>query len=181
LNDASKPQTARAANLAFFILRHAIASFATIVAACLLWTVAYFALLLWAVAANAGLGGPLAYPGMLLVVAVAAIFASTLLFFPATALAEWVCSRARWPVLAQIPVTVGMLAMLCITMAAIFPALRGQPISADAVITGGAWFFGLSLLPIGIYWWIAQAGPLLRGAARHIPRFGTDSANVAEG
>jgi hypothetical protein len=40
-----------------------------------------------------------------------------------------------------------MLAVLCITtMAAIFPALRGRLISADGVITGGAWLFGLYLL-----------------------------------
>ena len=42
-------------------IRHGVASVATIVAACAVWTFTYVALLLWAAASNGGLGGPLAF------------------------------------------------------------------------------------------------------------------------
>lgn len=158
-----------ATTLAFLVLRHGVASLATIVAACAIWTVAYLVLLLWAIAANGGLGGPLAYPGGLLVVALAAGLASLVLFFPATALAEWACHRRSLPILAQIPLSVALLAALCILAGSAIEAFRDPSATTAAVVRLCAWVFGLSLVPIGFYWWIAQAGPLLSAALRLLP------------
>src|SRR5258705_13699585 len=88
-----------AASIASVVIRHAVASFATIAAACAIWTVAYGALLLWAIVSNSGLGGPLAYPGGLLFVAVNAAVACLVLFFPATIAAELICRGRALPIL----------------------------------------------------------------------------------
>jgi hypothetical protein len=170
MNDGARSRgTNTAATLAGFVLRHGVASLATVVAACAIWTVTYLVLLLWAIAANGGLGGPLAYPGGLLVVALAAGLASLFLFFPATALAELACRRKALPILAQIPISVALLAALCVLAAFAIEAFRDPPATAPVVARLCAWAFGLSLVPIGFYWWIAQAGPLLRAALRLLP------------
>jgi hypothetical protein len=153
-----------AVSLASLLIRHAFASFATIAAACAIWTVTYVGLLLWAIVSNEGLGGPLAYPGGLLFIGVAAAVSCLLLFFPATVSAEWICRSRALPILAQIPIAVVVLAVLCLLAGV---ALR---VSTVAIPFGAsvrdfiAWLFFLSLLPIGFYWWIAQAAPLLSGA-----------------
>lgn len=164
MNDMS---TARAVKLAMTIaslaVRHGVASFATIGAACVIWTVTYLSLLLWAIVSNSGLGGPLAYPGGLLLMAVLAAVACLVLFFPATLSAELICRRRALPVLMQIPVSVAVLGALCFLVGIIIRASTAAiPFGASA---GGfiLWLFLLSLLPIGFYWWIAQAAPLVRG------------------
>lgn len=147
-------------------IRHGVASIATIVAACAIWTITYVALLLCAVASNGGLGGPLAYPGGLLVVAVIAAAGCLLLFFPATALAEWICRRRALPILVQIPVSVAVLAVLCILAGIAVQVFRNSIPFGLSVTRFSAGLFGLSLLPVGFYWWIAQAGPLLRAVTK---------------
>lgn len=149
-------------------IRHGVASVATIVAACAIWTITYVALLLWAAASNGGLGGPFAYPGGLLVVAVTAAVACLVLFFPATALAEWICRRRALPILVQIPVSVALLATLCILAGFAFQVFRNSIPFGLSVTSFGAGLFGLSLLPVGFYWWIAQAGPLLRAVTKAV-------------
>jgi hypothetical protein len=153
-----------AATIASLAIRHSVASIATIAGACAIWTVAYVALLLWAIVSKGGLGGPLAYPGGLLFSAVTAAVACLLLFFPATVSAELLCrSRAR-PILTQIPVSVAVLAALCFLAGVIIRAsTTAIPFGASVSgFIGG--LFLLSLLPIGFYWWITQAAPLARGA-----------------
>lgn len=150
--------------MASLAIRHAVAACATILAACALWTVTYVGLLLWAVVSDSGLGGPLAYPGGLLFAAVTAGVACLLLFFPATVFAELICRSRERPVLTQIPVSVAALGSLCLLAGVIIRA------SAPAMPFGASvsgfivWLFVLSLVPIGFYWWVAQAAPLLRGA-----------------
>ena len=145
-------------------IRHGVASLATIVAACAIWTVVYAALLLWAILSNGGLGGPLAYPVGLLVVAVAAWAACALLFFPATVTAELICRRRALPILTQIPVCVAVLAAICVA-AGIVVRASTSAIPFGASVSGFVvWLFVLSLIPIGFYWWIAQAAPLVRSA-----------------
>lgn len=156
--------TKLAASMASVAIRHAVASFATIAAACAIWTVVYVALLLWAIVSNSGLGGPLAYPGGLLFVAVTAGVASLLLFFPATVSAELICRGGALPILTQIPVSVAMLAALCFVAGVIIRASTAA-IPFGASVSGFiVWLFMLSLLQIAFYWWIAQAAPLVRGA-----------------
>src|SRR3954452_7083544 len=115
MNDKSSGRARTlASSIASVAIRHAVASFAMIAAACAIWTVAYVALLLWAIVSNSGLGGPLAYPGGLLLAAVTVAVGCFLLFFPATVAAELICRRRALPILAQIPVSVAVLAALCV-------------------------------------------------------------------
>src|SRR5690349_10142719 len=152
----NQSQTAfRAMPLALFGIRHAVAVLSTIVAACLLWTVTYAALLAWAVITNDGLGGPLAYPGGLAAVAVGAAVGSLVLFLPATTLAEWICRRSGWPVLAQIPLSVAALAVVCVPAALGGHFLLESPVFAASVLHAASLLFTLSLVPIGFYWWVA--------------------------
>lgn len=165
MNDMAKARATRvAAAMASLAIRHAVASLVTIAAACAIWTVAYVALLLWAIVSNSGLGGPLAYPGGLLFAAVTAAVACLLFFFPATACAELICRRRALPILMQIPVSVAVLAALCFLVGVITRASTAA-IPFGASVSGfTTWLFLLSLLPIGLYWWIVQAAPLVRGA-----------------
>jgi hypothetical protein len=156
------PRPRTAATLTFFALRHGVASVAVIAGACVIWTISYVALIVWAIVTNKDLGGALTYPAGLLVVVLAAGAGTLVLFFPATALAEWVCRRKRLPIVAQIPVSLAFLALLSALAGGVIQALR-QPL-AGSVLRLGVWLFVLSLIPIGAYWWIAQAGPLLRAA-----------------
>jgi hypothetical protein len=165
MNDVSKGRATRfVATMASLAIRHAVASLATIAAACAIWTAAYVALLLWAIVSNGGLGGPLAYPGGLVFAAVTAGVACLLLFFPATVSAELICRSRALPILTQIPVSVAVLAALCFLSGVILRASTAA-IPFGASVSGFiAWLFLLSLFPIGFYWWIAQAAPLVRGA-----------------
>ena len=140
----------------FFCARHFLALLLTVLAGCLLWTVVYFALLLWAAFAGGGLGGPLAYPAGLLFFLVAGSAASLVLLLPATALAEWFARWHGFPVLAQIPLSVAFLALLC--FAAV--GLRSS-------LSFGVLFLSL-LLPLGLYWWVAQSAPLALSLLRFV-------------
>jgi hypothetical protein len=133
------------------VLRHFAASFAVIAAACLLWTLAYAGLLGWAILSGGGLGGPLAYPGGLIVVGVAAAITSATLLFPATVAAELLTRRFPLRFLAQVAVAVAVLAALSIAFSPLLVAWRG--LASARVFTVAAWIFGLSLVPLGIYWW----------------------------
>ena len=92
---------------------------------------------------------------------------SLLLLFPATAMAEWYARRRGLPALAQIPISVVILAVLCLAIAAASIALGWRPPlysgSADFVFS----FLAL-LLPLGVYWWAAQSGPMLLSLVQRI-------------
>jgi hypothetical protein len=148
-----------------FCARHLLATLVTVVCSCVLWTIIYLALLLWAVITGSGIGGPLAYPGGLLFVFVAATAASLLLLFPSTALAEWFARRRGLPILARIPISMGLLALLCIIAAAVTGSL-GVASSFRHVAIGFGVLFISCLLPLGLYWWTAQSGPILLSLLR---------------
>lgn len=135
--------------IGFFCARHFLSVLLTVLAGCLLWTVTYFALLLWAAFTSGGLGGPLAYPAGLLFFLVAGTAASLVLLFPATAFAEWLARRLGFPVLVQIPFSVASLALLCLAAVGIHSS-----------VSFGALLFLSHLLPLGLYWWVAQSAPL---------------------
>jgi hypothetical protein len=148
-------------------IRHCLALAITVLAACALWTITYFALLLWAVFTDSGIGGPLAYPAGLLFFFLASTAAGLVLFLPSTALAEWFARRRGFPILAQIPLSVAGLAMLCFVMVGIASAVRAQPTLYGVSVSFGVLFFAL-LVPLGLYWWAAQSGPLLLSLLRRL-------------
>lgn len=150
-----------------FCARHSLALFVTVGAACILWTILYFTLLLWAMLSSGGIGGPLAYPVGLLLVFVAATAGTLILLLPATALAEWIAYWRGFPILAQIPVSVFFLALICLAMSGL-AQLLGHPLFGRALFPGFVFLFVAHLLPLGVYWWTAQSGPLLLSLVRRL-------------
>ena len=158
MNKSQAIQTA--VGISGFCARHLLALVVTIAVPCVLWTITYLALLLWAGFTGGGIGGPLAYPVGLMFVFVAAAVASLVLLLPSTALAEWFAKRCGFPILAQIPISVAILAALYFVLVAV-AAAAGAPGSFQGVSVGFALLFAAHLLPLGLYWWTAQSGPLL--------------------
>jgi len=155
-------QTIRTAGrIGSFCARHLLALSVTIAAACVVWTVAYFALLLWTMLTNGGMGAPLAYPAGLLFFFVATTAASLILLFPSTALAEWFARRRGFPILAQIPFSLVALALLCLVVVSVASAV-GSPPTLHGVSVGFGVLFLALLVPLGLYWWAVQSVPLLR-------------------
>jgi hypothetical protein len=142
-----------------FLARHSLALMITVGSACGVWTVAYFALLLWAVFAG-GLGSPLVYPLGLLAVVVAGTALCCGLFLPASGLAEWFARRRGLPVLAQIPLSLVVLWTLSTGVVAAGAAIGLFPTVRSAGILLGI-FLLFQLVPFGIYWWIAEGGAVL--------------------
>ena len=121
-----------------FAARHFVAMFVVVAGACILWTVAYFALLLWAVLSGGGVGGPLAFPVGLLLVLVASALAVVVLLMPSAALAERMARWLQLPILAQIPLSVGFLAALCLSAGVVARLLEHPHFAAgNFVWTGG--------------------------------------------
>lgn len=148
-----------AARIGVFCARHCLALAVTVAAACVLWTVAYIALLFWALLTNSGLGGPFAYPAGLLYLFVATTATCIFLFFPCTALAEWFVRRRGLSIIVQIPISVILLALLCLAAAGIAAMVGSPPAIGDLLAGAGVLFLSL-LVPFGLYWWVAQSLPL---------------------
>lgn len=147
------------------LARHSLALIVTVVAACIVWTLTYFALLAGAVVSDGGVGGPLAYPAGLLFALVATSMASLALLLPSTVGGEWVARRRGWPVLVQIPLSVACLGGLCFAVVALVSAI-GSRLTLNDVSAGFGVLFLALLVPLGVYWWAAQSGPLLLSIVR---------------
>ncbi|HEV2803710.1 MAG TPA: hypothetical protein VGW57_02150 [Chthoniobacterales bacterium] len=112
----------------------------------------------------------MAYPAGLLFFFVATTAVSAILLFPSTAFAEWFAQRRGFPILVQIPLSVVVLALHCFVAVSIASAFGSQPTLHGVSVGFGVLFLAL-LLPLGVYWWAAQSGPLLFslfGRVRHI-------------
>jgi hypothetical protein len=155
------------ARIGFFCARHALAVVALTVSTCVLWTVVYLALFFWAIFSGGGIGGPLAYPAGLIFFAIASTFMGIFVFLPTTAFAEWFTHRQGWPILAQIPMCVAGFSLICITI--IFAAIYT---SAEVTFLNAAMGFlaliVIYLIPLTIYWWVAQSIPLLISLTQRI-------------
>ncbi len=148
-----------------FCARHLTALLITVTVPCVIWTLAYVALFLWAMFTDGGIGGPLAYPAGLLFCFFAATAASLVLLFPSTALAEWLAWRQKLPIFAQLPISIAILALLCLIIPSVTVAAGALPSFRDAAFRFGVLFIA-HLLPLGLYWCTAQSGPLLLSLCR---------------
>lgn len=162
------PQAIRtAARIGGFCARHLAALLVTVVVPCVLWTLAYIALLLWAIFTDSGIGGPFAYPAGLLFCFIAASAASVVLLFPSVALAEWLARRQGFPILAQIPISIAILSLLCLIIVSVIVMVGAPPSFRAASVC-----FGILLVahlpPLGLYWWVAQGAPLLLSLCRRL-------------
>lgn len=139
-----------------FAVRHALATPLSIVAGCVLWSVAYLLLLLWAVISGQGLGGPLAYPAGIVMIVVGGGLIGWGIFAPACAVGALFCGVTGFSRFAAIPVTfiAGFLFSYLIDWAFV-ECVTTSPMPSFATILGNYAMF-LSV-PLGGYWWITES------------------------
>jgi hypothetical protein len=148
-----------------FAVKHAVAT-AVVVGGIVAFTAAsYFALLAWAVLVGDPLGGPLAFPFMVLFALFASVVSVGLILLPATALAEWVAVKKQLRMAFQIPIATALAGVQLLFAALVISVLGGMPWSSAAAAAGV--IFALLLVPLGVYWWSMQSADwLLRAATR---------------
>jgi hypothetical protein len=153
-----------------FCARHCLALFVTVGTACALWTVIYFALLFVAFLTGSGVGGLLTYPIGLILIFLATTAISLLLLLPSTVLAEWFARRRGFPILAQIPLSLVAMGLLCLLTVAI-PSVFSPGSTFQSVLLGFGFLYLVLLVPLGFYWWVAQSVPMVLSIFRSLLRF----------
>lgn len=142
-----------------FVLKHAVATGVVVAGIAAFTTVSYFALLAWAVLAGEPLGGPLAFPFMVLFALVASVVSVGAVLLPATAVTEWICVRNKLRLVFQIPMATGLVGLLLLLGAAGISVLGGMPLGSAALAAGVV--FVVLLVPLGAYWWSLQSADWL--------------------
>ncbi len=146
-----------------FAAKHAVAATLVVAGMATLSGVSYFVLLAWAVLTDEPLGGPLAFPFMIVLAAATGVTVVSVALFPVTALTEWICRRSdlrtRW----QIPIAAAVMGTWVLMLAATATLLSGAPLASGAAPAGVIVL--LLLIPLWIYWWTTQAADWILGAA----------------
>ena len=140
--------------------RHAFALLATAGFSCLLWTLVYFALLLWALITDEGVGSPLSYPLGLLFIAVSVGVGWLLVILPSTLLAGWLAGRCGWGRMSRLPLGVVWMALISLVISVVLVADEG----GSAVLAGAGLLWASLLLPLVVYWGTVEFWPLLAAA-----------------
>lgn len=145
-----------------FALKHAVAGGVVVLLAALVAGLSWAALFLWALAAGAPLGGPLAFPFMVGGAILAATLSVVALLLPVTVAGEMIRRHLlRWSLFTEIPIATMLLAVVVLVLGLLLgPALgvpRSRAFSIAAIATG------VLLLPLGAYWWSAQATDAVLG------------------
>jgi hypothetical protein len=136
-------------------VKHGVAT-AIVVGGVVAFTAAsYFALLAWAVLMNEPLGGPLAFPFMVLFALLTSVGSAVFVFFPTTAVTEWACVRCRVHLLLQIPIAAIVLIGYVFTAAIAIALVRGS--SVATTLRPAAVVSAVLLVPLGAYWWSLQS------------------------
>lgn len=155
-----------------FAVKHAVATAVVVGGVVLFAGASYFALLLWAVFVGEPLGGPLAFPFMVLAAFVGSALAVAFIL-PTTAMAEWIRRWWRLHLAAEIP-----LASALLLIAVLSTAMANGAIQATSMVSAGrtaAVVWALLLIPLGVYWWSLQGTDWLLGAiatcAQHVKAF----------
>lgn len=141
-----------------FLARHVLALGVLVALPCLLWTVAYAGLLVWAVVANEDPGGLLFYPVGLVMVFTGVLGFGLGVCFPITAVAEWVSHRKGWPRVIQFSLALAMLLLLLVVAGLCTAVQRDAPWHAFPVVVGIG--FPVMVAPFTVYWGIAQSLPV---------------------
>ena len=143
--------------LLLYLCRHlaAISILAAITA--VLWTVVFFALLLYALVTSGGIGSPVAYPIVLILLVVGVVSVGLLIFAPACAFGRFAVSITGLPRLAAIPIVFAAGAALshfayCLYICAL--TTHPMPTAATVFLN----YLTYLSIPLGAYWW-ATDGP----------------------
>ena len=145
-----------------FAVKHAVAAGIVLMGSIAVSAASYFALLTWAVLADQPLGGPLAFPFLLLLAAGASLAAIVVALFPVTALTEWKCRGRNLRIVWQIPIAIAVMGTWALLLAAIASVSRAS-LASTATVAGVV--FLLLLVPLGIYWWSLQCADWILGVA----------------
>lgn len=161
-----------------FAVKHAVAAGVVVANIMTFSATSYFALLAWSVLVGAPLGGPLAFPFMVLLAVVASVASVGGALFPVTALTEWICLRHQIRVPWQIPIATTAMGAWLLMLAVIAAAVRGTPIESTAVPAGIA--FLVLLVPLGMYWWSMQSADWILSVSTRwwSPRRGSASSGM---
>lgn len=144
-----------------FAVKHAVAAAVVIAGITAFSAASYFALLVWAVLVGEPMGGPLAFPFMVLFAVVVSTISVGAALFPVTALTEWICRRRRlgWPW--QIPIATAVMGAGLLMVAVVAAAVRGGSLGSTLAPAGIA--FLLLLAPLGMYWWSVRSADWIVG------------------
>ena len=111
-----------------FAAKHAVATSVVVGGIVAFSAASYLALLAWAVLVGEPLGGPLAFPFMVLLALVASVVTVGLVLLPATAVAEWIALKKQLRTVLQIPIATLLAAVCLIFEALVISVLRGVPL-----------------------------------------------------
>ncbi len=132
---------------------HLVASLISIILPVLLVVVAYIVLFIIAIVTNSGLGSPIALPLWMVFTFIASTAYTTVLLFPAVALAE-VAARpfGKWRYFAEIPVSIVFLAAIIAFLETVRILTLQPPVNwgQEALYTLAV--FIVLILPLCIYW-----------------------------
>lgn len=137
-----------------FAGRHLIASLVSVGLPVALVTIAYFVLLVIAILTDTGLGSPVALPLWVLLTLVVSLGYTSLLLFPAVAVAE-VVSRAfgKWQHVVQVPLSTVFLALFAVLLMAVIGLINQPHLSLKQWFNYSVLAFLVMTVPLGIYWW----------------------------
>jgi hypothetical protein len=145
--------------LSSFVFRHFVASVVSIVTPVIVWFIAYFVLFLVALFTNSTLGGPIALPGLAVLIFVTSVIYTSIFLFPSVSIAE-ITSRnlGRWQHIAQIPIsTLALFVLIYISS----QVARHLPIYNETHLLSWAEspfiVFLILAIPLGLYWWTMKA------------------------
>lgn len=147
---------AKSLTLLAFFLRHFVFGIVAMFIGCVIWTLAYFALLVFAMLTDSGVGSPFAYPaGIIGVIGMVIIF-SWGLFAPACGLAAAICHFLKLSRLATLPAAWIIAASISIGLRKLLPATfpDSQASLAAIILT----HFVALALPVVLYWSLTE-GP----------------------
>lgn len=140
-----------------FLARHFLAVVLAMGAGFVIWTLVYVVLLIIAVIADKGMGGPLAYPAGLIAVAAACVVVGWGIFAPAVAVGAIFCGVFRMPRLAAIPVVWLAAFGLSVGLYGCFVGAFTTHLMPNvwSVLKNFCLFLSV---PLGAYWWLTE-GP----------------------
>jgi hypothetical protein len=146
-----------------FAAKHAVAAAVVVGGITILTATSYFALLIWAALTGQPLGGPLAFPFLVLFALAASVVCVAVILLPTTALTEWMCLKRDLRVAIQIPLSVACLGAY-VLVGALLMALLSEGSLAIAT-KNAAIVFVMLLVPLGAYWWSMQSTDWILGWA----------------
>lgn len=133
----------------WFLAKHGMFLVVTIFVACVVWTVVYLGLLLWAVATDAGIGGPLAWPAGIVACILGCAAFGIGVAIPSCAAAALLRWKFRFPRMVEIPLSCLTACVLWFGWACAFHGGLPRPLE-----------FFVSLLwmplPLGAWWWLTE-------------------------